>query len=211
MEDSELGFFKDMKNIRETAAERGGMPSFGDAASDVSKLYDDRGEREILKNGVTAKAVVKGTAMPVQGDRFALQIPLEVHPPEGSPYPIDYVFPVVRMQTPLILGTEVPIKISADDPKHVAVQWDAEKAETAAAGGALAAAEAGFAGSYEATAKATMAKAMQQYQAGGGATPGPPVDADPKSRLEKLEELKTAGLIDDAEFEAKKQQIIDAL
>jgi hypothetical protein len=205
-----LGFFKDMKNIRETAAERGGMPSFGDAERDVSKLYDDRGEREILESGVIAKAVVKGTAKPVQGDRFALQIPLEVHPPEGEPYPIDYVFPVVRMQSPLILGTEVPIKISVDDPQHVAVRWDAEKAEIAAAGGALAAAEAGFANSYGDTTKATMAKAMQQYQ-GGGATPVPPVDADPKSRLEKLEELKTAGLIDDAEYESKKQQIIDEL
>jgi hypothetical protein len=205
-----LGFFKDMKNIRETAAERGGMPSFGDAERDISKLYDDRGEREILESGVTAKAVVKGTAKPVQGDRFALQIPLEVHPPEGEPYPIDYVFPVVRMQTPLIFGTEVPIKISADDPQHVAVQWDAEKAETAAAGGALAAAEAGFAGSYGDTAKATMALAMQQYQA-GAAVPAPPASTDPKARLEKLEELKSAGLIDDAEYESKKQQIIDAL
>jgi Short C-terminal domain len=208
-----LGFFKDMKNIRESAAERGGMPGFGDAERDISKLYDDRGEREILANGITAKAVVKGTAMPVQGDRFALQIPLEVHPPEGEPYPIDYVFPVVRMQAPLILGMEVPVKISADDPKHVAVQWDAEKAEIAAAGGGLAAAEAGFAGNYAETAKATMAQAMQQYQAGAAtpAPPAPPVDADPKARLEKLDELKTAGLIDDAEYEAKKQQIIDAL
>jgi hypothetical protein len=206
-----MGFFKDMKNIRETAAERGGTPSFGDAERDISKLYDDRGEREILANGVTAKAVVKGTAMPVQGDRFAVQIPLEVHPPDGEPYKIDYVFPVVRMQAPLVLGMEIPIKISADDPKHVAVQWDAEKTEIASAGGALAAAEAGFAKSFDAdTMKATMAQAMQQYQT-GGAKPAAPVDADPKSRLEKLEELKTAGLIDDAEYESKKQQIIDAL
>ena len=204
-----MGFFKDMKNIRETAAERGGMPSFGDAERDVSKLFDDRGEREILETGVVAKAVVKGTAKPVQGDRFALQIPLEVHPPSGEPYPIDYVFPVVRMQSPLIFGMEVPIKISTKDPQHVAVQWDAQKAEIAAAGGGLAAAEAGFASSYDGTAKAAMAQAMK-FQAGGG-VPSPPVDADPKSRLEKLEQLKTAGLIDEAEFESKKKQILDAL
>jgi len=91
-----MGFFKDarkgMKDAKDLGNYHGGMPSVRGAFKDISALADDRGEGEILKNGIPAKGVVKGFTEPVQGDRFAMHIPIEVHPPEGEPYVVDHVF-----------------------------------------------------------------------------------------------------------------------
>src|SRR5919202_1664739 len=104
-----MGLFKGMKDLKALADDHGGMPSMKSAFKDIAAVADDRGEREILKKGTPAKAVAKGFTQPVPGDRFALQIPLEIHPPAGEPYEINYVF--------------------------TAVQWDAQQAGIAAAGG----------------------------------------------------------------------------
>jgi len=207
-----MGLFKDMKNIRETTAERGGVPSLGDVRRDIHATFDDRGEREILQTGITAMGVVRGFPNVIPGDRFAMTIPIEVHPPEGLPYTIDYVFPTVRMQAALSAGMEVPIKISKDDPQRIAVQWDAQQAAIAAAGGSMAAVQAGMAKTYGGAANAAMEQAMQNLRQGTqGNVPPMTSQPDARSRIEKLDQLKEAGLIDDAQYEAKKQQIIDQI
>ena len=193
-----MGFLKDMKNMRETAAEHGGMPNLKDARRDMSKVFDDRGERKILKSGTTAKAIVRGVMTQVPGDRFAMHVPLEVFPPGGASYEIDYVFTASRMQAPLTPGLEVPIKISTEDPNQIAVQWDAQKAAVAAAGGALAAAQQGLARIGDATELADMQqKAMGAAGVGGWQTPAVAPAGDAKSRLEQLEQLLTALFDDD--------------
>ena len=58
-----MGFFKDIKNARELAAEHGGMPSMREGLRDARKVFDDNGEREILKTGTPARAIVKGITM----------------------------------------------------------------------------------------------------------------------------------------------------
>jgi hypothetical protein len=107
-----VGIFKTFKDMKETAAEHGGVLKMRDAYKDMSKTFDDRGEREILNTGITAMGIARGFTTPVPGDRFAMSIPIEVHPPNGTPYTIDYVFPTVRMQAAINAGMEIPIKIS---------------------------------------------------------------------------------------------------
>src|SRR2546425_8525149 len=124
------------------------MPSIKGAFKDIAAVSDDRGEREILKSGTPAKAVAKGFTQPVPGDKFAMQIPLEVHPPSGDPYQVNYVFPTTRMKAAITVGMEVPIKIHPNDPSKVAVQWDAQKGAIAAAGGDMAAVQQGMQATY---------------------------------------------------------------
>jgi putative oligomerization/nucleic acid binding protein len=207
-----MGLFKDMRNIREVGAARGGMPNMRDVRKDIHGIFDDRGETEILKTGIIAKGIVRGFPQVIQGDRFAMQIPIEVHPPQGDPYTVNYVFPTVRMQAAIVAGMEVPIKISRDDPQRIAVQWDAQMAEIAAAGGTQAAVMDGLAKTYGGAANAAMEQAMKNLRDGTGGNPPPTTYApDIQSRIEKLEELKAAGLIDDAQYAAKKQTLIDQL
>jgi hypothetical protein len=207
-----VGILDDLRNIRETGAERGGMPNLRASRRDIHAIFDDRGEREILATGIIAKGVVRGFPQPIAGDRFAMQIPIEVHPPQGEPYTIDYVFPTVRMRGAIVAGMEVPIKISREDPQKIAVQWDAQLANIAAAGGTQAAVMDGLAKTYGGAANAAMEQAMKNLRDGtGGNLPAGTSGLDIQSRIEKLEELKKSGLIDEAQYEAKKQKLLDEL
>jgi hypothetical protein len=213
-----MGFFKDSKDAIKGAKElgdyHGGMPSMSSALKDVKAVTDDRGQNEILKSGTPAKARVLGFALPVPDDRFAMQIQLEIHPPTGDPYPVNYVFPSARMKAPLSAGMEVPVKISATDPQAVAVQWDALKGSIAASGGDMAAVTQGLANTYQGTADAA-GRAYLAGQAAGQqqAAEQKPAEAadDPAARIKKAQQLLDAGLISAEEFEAKRQEILGSL
>src|ERR687885_627644 len=133
-----MGLFKGMKDLKALGDHHGGMPSMKSAFKDIAAVADDRGEREILKNGTPAKAVAKGFTQPVPGDRFAMQIPLEIHPPGGEPYEVNYVFTAARMKAAITVGMEIPVKIDPEDPQRIAVQWDAQQASIAAKANAAA-------------------------------------------------------------------------
>lgn len=195
-----MGFFKAAKDIKDLSQHHGGMPSVRGAFKDVAALADDRGEKEVLERGVPAKAVVKGFAEPVQGDRFAMRIPLEIHPPQGAPYQVDYVFPTARMKAAMTAGMEIPVKMLPDQPERVAVQWDAQQASIAAAGGDMAAVMGGLQATYGGAAD----QAMRQAQANAAAE-------DPAKKLEKLAQMRDSGLITAEEFQAKKQEILEAM
>ena len=201
-----MGFFKDMKGLKELGDHHGGMPSMKSAFQDIRAVADDRGEKEVLEKGVPAKAICKGFATPVQDDKFAMQIPLEVHPPDGgAPYELNYVFTAARMKAALSVGMEIPVKVLPDDPSRVAVQWDAQKASIAAAGGDMAAVTAGLQETYGGAADA----AYRQAKADGAPAAGGQEDA--ATRLSKLGKLREDGLIDDSEYEAKKAEILKDL
>ena len=106
-----------------------------------------------------------------------MQIELEVHPPEGEPYSVLYLYPTARQKTALSVGMEVPVKIHPDDPMMIAVQWDALKGANAAAGGDMNAAMAGiqntYAGTADAAGRAYLAGQEAAKQAGGTAGRGP--------------------------------------
>jgi hypothetical protein len=192
-----MGFLKGMKDLKGLSDHHGGMPSIKGAFKDIAAVADDRGEREILKTGTPAKAVAKGFTEPVPGDRFAMQVPLEVHPPSGDPYEITYVFTAARMKAPISAGMEIPIKIDQEDPERIAVQWDAQQASIAAAGGDMAAVMSGIQATYGNAAN----EAMLAAQAGAAAE-------DPVNKLKKLGEMRDAGLITGEEFEAKKAELL---
>ena len=198
-----MGFFKDMKDIKKLGDHHGGMPSMKSAWSDVRSIADDRGEGEIMETGIAAKAVCKGFAQPVPNDKFAMQIPLEVHPPNGAPYELNYVFPTTRMKAAITVGMEIPVKIHPEDPQRIAVQWDAQQANIAAQGGDMNAVMAGMQNTYGGSADA----AFRQAQAGGAA--GGKEDAG--ERLKKLGELREQGLLTDDEYEAKKAEVLKDL
>jgi len=205
-----MGIFKTFKNMSETAKEHGGMPNLAASYHDIEKIFDDRGEREILKTGIAAKGIVKGFPMAVAGNRFAMQIPIEVHPQQGEPYTIDYAFPTVRMQAAISAGMEIPVKVDRDNPQRIAVQWDAQRASIAAAGGQEEAVLEGMAKTYGGAANAAMEQAMKNLRQGTGGSLPPTTGAmDVQSRLEKLEQLRASGLIDEAQYSTKKQKIID--
>src|SRR4051812_47668494 len=130
-----MGFLKGVRDLKGVSDHHGGMPSVRQSFKDLGAAVDDRGEREIMKKGTPAKAVAKGFPEPIPGDRFAMQILLEIHPPgAAAPYEVTYVFPATRMKAALSVGMGLPVKIHPDDPQKVAVQWDAQQASIAAAG-----------------------------------------------------------------------------
>lgn len=193
-----MGFFKGARDLQKLSKHHGGMPSIRDSFKDIGALADDRGEGEVLKKGVAAKGIVKGFAEPVPGEKFAMHIPIEVHPPDGSaPYQLDYVFPTARMKAAISVGMEVPIKIHPEDPQRIAVQWDAQQAGIAAAGGDMAAVTQGLSATYGNAAD----QAFRQAQANAAAE-------DPVKKIEKLGQMRDSGLITQAEFDAKKKEIL---
>jgi hypothetical protein len=131
------------------------------------------------------------------------------------------VFPAARMKAGLMPGQTVPIKVMPDDPQRIAVHWDAQKANNAAAGGDMAAAMQGMQNIYNGTPDAALRRAMAER---GGAPSGPipaPAPAAPPahaagggdvaSRLAKLNELRQQGLVTEAEFQAKKAELLEQI
>src|SRR3954452_2263146 len=192
-----MGLFKGIRDVKRMSEHHGGMPSIRESFKDIGAMADDRGEHEVLENGTPAKAVAKGFAEPVPGDKFAMHIPLEVHPPSGAPYAVDYVFPTTRMKAAVSVGMEVPIKIHPEDPNRIAVQWDAQQGAIAAAGGDMAAVSQGLQQTYGGVADAAMREAKAKQAA-----------EDPTTKMKKLGEMRDAGLITTEEFEAKKAELL---
>jgi hypothetical protein len=202
-----MGFFKDMKDLKKLGDHHGGMPSWKQAMGDVRAVADDRGEGEVLEKGIAAKAICKGFPMPVPNDKFAMQVPMEVHPPNGAPYEANYVYPTARQKAAMTVGMEVPVKIHPDDPQRIAVQWDAQQANIAAAGGDMNAVMQGMGATYGGAADA----AMRQAQAGQAGAAGGGGQEDAAARLTKLGELREQGLLTDDEYEAKKAEVLKDL
>ena len=199
-----MGFFKAMKGAKELGDYHGGMPRMRDAFKTLEAVSDDRGEKTILKTGIPTRATVQGFPSQVPGDPFAMQIPLDVDPPGGgSPYRINYTFPVARMKAAISVGMVVPVKVDPADPKQVAVQWDAQKAELAAAGGDLAAVQAGMANAYSGIADAAARS--------GGAAAAPNPFKSPADKIRELAGLRDAGAITEEEFQSKKAQLLNEL
>jgi hypothetical protein len=205
-----MGVFKDgfnaIKGAKELGDYHGGMPSIRGSFKDIAALSDDQGQGEILKQGVPTKARVNG--FPMQVDRFSMGVELDVFPPEGGdPYTVQYTFPTARMKTMLSVGMEVPVKVMADNPMAVAVQWDALKGSIAASGGDMAVAMQGIQNTYAGTADA----AGRAYLAEKEQADAAKAADDPAERLRKLTQLKDAGLVTDEEYETKRQEILGAL
>ena len=195
-----MGLFKDMKNLKDLSQHHGGMPSMRQSFKDIGALADDRGEKEVLEVGTPGKAVVKGFAEPVPGDKFGMHIPLEIHVEGREPYMVDHVFPTARMKAAVSVGMEVPVKVHPDEPERIAVQWDAQQAGIAAAGGDMAAVTQGLQSTYGGVADQAMRDAQAKAKA-----------EDPAEKIKKLTQMKDSGLITEEEFETKKAEVLDSM
>jgi Short C-terminal domain len=195
-----MGFFKGARDLKRMSDHHGGMPSIRGAFKDIGAMADDRGEHEVLEKGTPAKALAKGFAEPVPGDRFAMHIPLEVQPPSGDPYEVDYVFPTTRMKAAITVGMELPVKIHPDDPMRIAVQWEAQQGAIAAAGGDMAAVTQGLQATYGNAADDAMREAKAKQAA-----------EDPAEKLKKLGQMRDSGLITSEEFDAKKAELLSEI
>lgn len=196
-----MGFFKDAKKGIQGANElgqyHGGMPSVRGAFKDIAAVTDDRGQGEVLEKGIPAKGVAKSFAEMIPGDRFGMHILMEIHPPNGTPYDVDVQFATARMKAAVTVGMELPVKIHPDDPQRVAIQWDAQQANIAAQGGDMNAVMTGMQNAY-----GNVADTAYQQQRAKDAS------EDPVSKLEKLKQMRDAGLITDAEYDAKKSEVL---
>jgi putative oligomerization/nucleic acid binding protein len=162
-------------------------------------LYGEalRREREILEQGVPAKAFAKGAPQLVPGDKTAMWVLVEVQPPDGAPYEVDYVFHAHVMEPAIYIGGELPVTIHPTDPSRIAVRWEEYKASVAASGGDEAARTRGLEGAYERIADKVARQAKEKVAA-----------EDPTTRIKKLADMRDAGLIANEEFEAKQARLL---
>lgn len=208
-----MGLFKDIKDVSKQGKAlgdyHGGMPSWKQGMSDFRAVTSDGGESEVLKKGKPGTAKVLGMVMPVPGNRFAMQVELEVQGETGAPYKLQYAFPSTRMKAALTPGMTVPVKIMPDDPQHIAIHWDAQQANIAAQGGDMNAAMSGLSSFYGSSANDAMKAAMAgQPAAAAGASAPAAAASTPEERLAKLEDLRSKGVLSETEYQQKRNEII---
>ena len=171
---------------------RGQMQQMGDMLSQANEqladITDSSGERsQILATGVAGQGVVVAHGTPERGAQwFNMDIDLEVHVSGRQPYRVNNMYMVPAGAT-IGEGVTLPIKVDANDPSKIAIDW--QSAQTAPARGEV------------------------RPAGGSGFTPAPapvPVaDAgDQISELERLAKLRDSGALTDAEFEQQKARIL---
>jgi hypothetical protein len=103
----------------------GNVPTPEQAFANLDHAMDDSDELDLQRRGTMASATV--VALPTRDatDRFKMEMPLDVTPPDGgSPYRVACVFPAARPVDLLEVGTTLPVKVDPDNRRHVAVIWN---------------------------------------------------------------------------------------
>lgn len=154
-------------------------------------------EQEILETGVPARALAIGIPQQVPDDPYAMHIPVEVHPPGSPSYVVKHVFHSALVKGPLQIGADLPVKIHPTDPNRIAVDWDEYRASVQSAGGDEMAAMKGLQSMYAGAAEATARRAKEQA-----------ASEDSETKLKKLAQMRDAGLLSHAEFEAKRTEVL---
>jgi hypothetical protein len=95
------------------------------AFANLDHAMDDSDELDLQRRGTMATATVVALPTADPADRFKMEMPLDVQPPDGGvPYRVDCVFPAARPVDLLEVGTTVPVKVDPGNPRHVAVIWN---------------------------------------------------------------------------------------
>jgi Short C-terminal domain len=204
-----VGLFKSMKDLssmtkqakqlqRQQQAEMGYKPGFrgqmqqmGDLISQGNEMLadvtDQSGERgEILANGIPGQGVIVGHGTPERGAQwFNLDIDMEIHVSGRQPYRVNNMYMVPAGAT-LGQGVTLPVKVDANDPAKIAIDW--ESAQQAPARGEV------------------------RPVGGSGFAPAPsppaPSGGDNLAELERLAKLRDSGALTDAEFEQQKAKLL---
>jgi hypothetical protein len=127
-----MGMFKDMFKLTREAQElkkNTPMPSMGEtvkqARSQLEALNEQQaGQNQTLAEGIPGKAIIQGMGTPERGAAwFNLQLDLEVHPTTRDPYRVA-IETLVPQAANLVPGAELPVRIDANDPAKIAIDWD---------------------------------------------------------------------------------------
>ncbi|MQA73452.1 MAG: hypothetical protein GEU88_03710 [Solirubrobacterales bacterium] len=101
----------------------GGM--LGRVRETVADLNAQRADSSrLLAEGIPGTAVIRDMGTPARGAAwFSLMLDLEVHPRTREPYRVanQYLVPARARLEP---GVELPVRIDADDPSRIAIDWD---------------------------------------------------------------------------------------
>ena len=178
--------------------------------------------RRILRKGVPGRAtIVERGALDRGGTSFNLPMTLQVHVEGRTPYEVEDQW-MVKAKDTIGLDGWIPVRVDADDPQRVAIDWDGVRAnyerekaarrEALAAGGpagddAMAQVEQalGAMGINLDLSNATVTTHPPQEISFGAASDGD----DTISKLERLAALHASGALTDEEFADQKRRILD--
>jgi hypothetical protein len=204
-----MGLFKGMKDLagvtkqakemqaqqQEQAGYKPGMAGqfqqMGDMLSQaneqLAELNEQSGQTDgLLQTGIKAEGVIVAHGTPARGASwFNLDIDMEVHVPGRQAYRVNNQYMVPASAT-LGPGVKLPLKVDANDPAKIAIDWNAAP-QMAAPGEVRPVGGDGF------------APAPSSAPAGG---------ADSVAELERLVKLRDSGALTDAEFEQQKARIL---
>ena len=169
---------------------RGQMQQMGDMISQANEQLADltgaSGESDrILATGLSGQGVVVAHGTPERGAQwFNMDIDLEVHVGGRRPYRVNNMYMVPAGAT-IGEGDTLPIKVDADDPSRIAIDWDSAQ-RAPARGEVRPVGESGF-------------------------VPAPAASTesdDHIAELERLAKLRDSGTLTEAEFEQQKAKIL---
>ena len=166
--------------MRGTMAQMGDM--MGQANEQLAELTAQHADQQrLLAEGLPGEAVIIAMGTPERGaQQFNLDLDLEVHLAGQAPYRVANQY-IVPASAPLGQGLRIPVKVDANDPAKLAIDW-AGVAQGPARG------------------EVRPAEPSTAPPSGGG--------GDPIAELERLGKLRDSGVLTDAEFDQQKARIL---
>jgi hypothetical protein len=127
-----MGMFKDLFKLTREAKElkrNTPTPSMGEMVGQMRETVESINAQQadsgrVLAEGTPATAVIRDLGTPERGAAwFNLMLDLEVRPTIGRPYRIanEYLVPASAQ---LEEGVELPVRVDANDPAKIAIDWD---------------------------------------------------------------------------------------
>jgi len=127
-----MGMFKDLFKVTREAKElkrNTPTPSMGEMVGQMRETVESINAQQadsgrVLAEGTPATAVIRDLGTPARGAAwFNLMLDLEVRPTIGRPYRVanEYLVPASAQLEP---GVELPVRVDANDPAKVAIDWD---------------------------------------------------------------------------------------
>jgi hypothetical protein len=127
-----MGMFKDLFKLTREAKElkrNTPTPSMGEMVGQMRETVESINAQQadsgrVLAEGTPATAIIRDLGTPERGAAwFNLMLDLEVRPTIGRPYRIanEYLVPASAQ---LEEGVELPVRVDANDPAKIAIDWD---------------------------------------------------------------------------------------
>jgi hypothetical protein len=160
----------------------------GQANEQLAELNDQSGAADgLLATGIKGEGVIVAHGTPARGAQwFNLDIDMEIHVPGRQAYRVNNQYMVPASAT-LGPGVKLPVKVDANDPAKIAIDWNAAPAAPAP-------------GEVRPVGGDGFAPAPAASAAGGG--------GDAVAELERLVKLRDSGALTDAEFEQQKARVL---